>query len=285
MKWFLFILFFLFTSVGCSRPHGFTLKKILSEHSYEPRWEVSPPKNMNEIRSFLAQSYTYLGSGNHCYAFVSSDGRYVLKFFKQKHMRTHSMLNYLPLPARNLFYPIERLRRRMQEREESYSSYKIAYEKLQNETGVLFLHLNKTTDLLPHTTLIDQHGNRLKINLNQMEFLLQEKATLAFEYLRSLFDQKEELLDAIDSLLQVVISRNQKGIYDKDLQFYKNFGFRNGKALEVDVGEFKIDQTPRDTLKEAHEVSLQIRDFIQENMPKHLPDVQTRINSTLKYLE
>jgi len=285
MKRFIFILFLLFACGGCSRPQGFTLKKILSEHPNDPKWEVSNPNDLDEIRNFLDQPYTYLGSGNHCYAFVSSDGHYVLKFFKQKHMRTRSMLNYLPLPVKNLFYPIERLRMRMQEREKSFSSYKIAYEQLQDHTGVLFLHLNKTEGLLPNTTLIDQHGNLLEINLDHMEFLLQKKATLAFEYLQSLFGKKEELLDAIESLLQLVALRNQKGIYDKDLQFYKNFGFRNGEAIEVDVGEFRLDHMPQDTLKETREVSLQIQDFIHENMPKLLPDVQTRINSTLKSLE
>jgi len=273
MKWHFFILF-LFLAAGCSRPQGFTLRKILSEHQSDPRWEVATPKGMDEIRSFLREPYTYLGSGNHCYAFVSANGEHVLKFFKQKHMRTKTMLDYLP----------NRLRRRRKEREESFSSYKIAYQQLQNETGVIFLHLNKTVNLLPTCALFDQHGTPLEIKLDEMEFLLQRRATLAFEYLESLFGHKDHLLDAIESLLRLVALRSQKGVYDKDLQFYKNFGFRDGEAMEVDVGELRLDQAPRETVDEVREVSLQICDFIHENAPMHLSDVQIRINSILRTL-
>ena len=283
-RYFCILLLFLICT-GCSRSSGFILKKILSKYPNDPKWEVAFPQEMGEVQNHLDQPYTYLGSGNHCYVFMSTDGEYVLKFFKQKHMRIQSMLDYLPLSVKRLFYPMERLRRRTQEREESFTSYKIAYEQLQEETGVVFLHLNKTVDLLPNIALFDQHGTLININLDNMEFLLQKKATLTFEHLNSLFDQKEDLLDAIKSLLCLVSIRSQKGIYDQDLQLYKNFGFHNGYAIEVDVGEFKLNKEPHIDLKEVREVSLQIRDFIHENAPELLPEVQAKINSTLKSLE
>ena len=272
MKWYFLILPLLLVT-GCSRPKGFTLKKVLSRHQNEPRWEVSLPQQMDEIQRILTQPYSYLGSGNHCYAFVSRDGRYVLKFFKQKHMRTQSILSK------------RRLRRRRRERVESFTSYKIAYEELQEETGVLYLHLNKTVDILPTLTLFDQHGNLLTLPLDEMEFLIQKRATLAFDYLESLFDQKEQLLSAVDSLLRLVAVRSQRGIYDKDLQFYKNFGFCEGQAIEVDIGEFNLDHPPKEMLEEVGELSLQIRDFIHENAAELLSDVEARINLTLRELE
>lgn len=285
MKRYLALIILLLASWGCSRPQGFTLKKILSKHPNDPRWDVSLPNEGDAIQSYFLQPYTYLGSGNHCYAFKSEDGQYVLKFFKQKHMRTQSLLDYLPLPAKRLFYPMERIKRRTQEREESFTSYKIAYEHLQKETGVIFLHLNKTEGLLPTLSLVDQQGQVLEIPLDNMEFLLQKKATLAFKHFESLFNHKEALLDAVESLLRLIATRNQKGIFDKDLQFYKNFGFSQGEALEVDVGEFKLDEPPRDVVEETQEVSLQIRDFIQEHASHLLPDVQKRIEETLKTLK
>ena len=127
MKRYLVLIILLLASWGCSRPQGFTLKKILSKHPNDPKWDVPLPKEGDDIQSYFMHPYTYLASGKHCYAFKSEDGQYVLKFFKQKHMQTQSLVDYLPLPAQRLFYPMERIKRRAQEREESFTSYKIAY--------------------------------------------------------------------------------------------------------------------------------------------------------------
>lgn len=272
MKKYILPILSLLLLVGCERSKGFTLKKITSQYAPIVKWNTIDVPSKVELKAMLNQPFFYLGSGNHTYAFVSSDGLYVIKFFKQKHMRTQSY-----------FLSKEKILRRTQEREESFASYKIAYEQLKEETGLLYLHLNKTSRLGITLTLIDQHENHIKVNLDKIEFLIQKKGILAFEHLGHLIDEKayEEALSAIISLLGVVAKRNQMGIYDKDLQFFKNFGFIENQAIEIDIGEFKLNKKVPKVSSELRTLSYQIRDFVREKSPEFESAVEITINKEI----
>ncbi|MCB1110883.1 MAG: hypothetical protein KDK64_07860 [Chlamydiia bacterium] len=284
MKKWIFLCVIVLLSGGCARPKGFTLKKITSHHTPVPEWEVENTMTRGELDTLFNQPFTYLGSGNHTYAFVSDDGQYVIKFFKQKHMKTRTWVDHLPLPAKRIFYPMGKVDRRMKEREESFKSYKIAFQKLRNETGILYLHLNKSDCLNIPLTLIDQHQKTLEVSLDEMEFLLQKRATLTFDHLKTLYKEgrAEEAQAAILSLLDVVAKRKQKGIYDKDLQFFKNFGFVKNQAIEIDIGEFREDVLPYPTYDELKILSYQIRDFVKMHAPKHLSAVEAEIQGEIE---
>ena len=98
-------------------------------------------------------------------------------------------------------------------------------------------------------------------------------------YLKDLYKkgQSMEAERAILSLFDIVARRSQKGIYDKDLQFFKNFGFVNNRAIEIDIGEFRINQPPNPTYEELKILSYQIRDFLKMHAPKHLSEVENKI--------
>lgn len=258
MKKYLGTLFLLLLLFGCERDKGFTLKKITSYYEPSGQWEIAQILSAETLLKILDQPYIYLGSGNHTYAFESFDGKFVIKFFKQKHMRIQSP-----------FLSKEKIEQRKNEREESFTSYMIAYRHLKEETGLLFLHLNKTDHLGISLKLIDQHGSSMEVNLDEMEFLIQKRAVLAFEYLETLIERGAygDVLIRIRSLLDVVAKRNQMGIYDKDLQFFKNFGFINNHAVEIDIGEFKIGVDVPNTYEELLRLSYQISEFIREKAP------------------
>lgn len=277
-KWLLVFSIIAFSS-GCERPKGFTLKKITSHHDPAPEWEVENEMSRGELASLFGAPCHYLGSGNHTYAFVSDDGQVVIKFFKQKHMRTKTWADSLSIPIKRIFYPMGKIDRRMKERQDSFSSYKLAFENLPEETGILYLHLNKTDTLNLSLSLIDQNGGALEVSLDEMEFLIQRKATLVFHHLKDLYKkgQSMEAERAILSLFDIVARRSQKGIYDKDLQFFKNFGFVNNRAIEIDIGEFRINQPPNPTYEELKILSYQIRDFLKMHAPKHLSEVENKI--------
>lgn len=272
MKKYLLVTFSLLILCGCERPKGFTLKKITSYYEPSDQWEVANTLPDEILLKIFNQPYTYLGSGNHTYAFVSEDGNYVIKFFKQKHMRTQS-----------LFLSRETIKKRMTEREESFSSYKIAFNQLKEETGLLFLHLNKTNKLKTKVTLIDQHESPVEVNLDDLEFLIQKKGCLAFEHLEMLIKEKEydKVLKGVHSLLKIVAKRNQMGIYDKDLQFYKNFGFHENEAMEIDIGEFKLNVEVPNTYNELKRISYQISEFVRETAPEFLPTLELEMNKEI----
>ncbi|MCP5506510.1 MAG: hypothetical protein H7A38_06475 [Chlamydiales bacterium] len=259
MKQILLLLLSISLVAGCERPKGFTLSKVTSSYGADPRWDVENDLSPSELAALLQGPYTYLGSGNHTYAFMSRDEKTVIKFFKQKHMRVQS-----------LFLSSETKLRRAKERLESFSSYLLAYEKLRDETGLLYLHLNPTHHLHQTVTLIDQHGKEHRVNLDEMEFLIQKKATLSFDHLNKLFSEGayDKAISSICSLLHLVAKRSQMGIYDKDLQFYKNFGFIENQAVEIDIGEFRAGQEVRPTQEELQELSFQLKDFIQKSAPE-----------------
>ncbi len=277
-KWLLVFSIIVF-SVGCDRPKGFTLKKITSHHASAPEWEVENTMSRMELASLMGSQCHYLGSGNHTYAFVSDDDEAVIKFFKQKHMRIKTGTDSLSIFVKKIFHSVRKIDQRTKERQDSFSSYKLAFEKLPEETGMLCLHLNKTDTLNLSLTLIDQNGKTFEVSLDEMEFLIQKKATLVFHHLKALYKkgQSKEAERAILSLFEVVAKRSQKGIYDKDLQFFKNFGFVNNRAIEIDIGEFRTNQAPRPTYEELKTLSYQIHDFLKMHAPKHLSKVESKI--------
>src|ERR1700722_2869530 len=59
------------------------------ELPFNSKWEVSSPSPEQKalIDKILSQNFTYLGKGAQSYAFESQDQKFVLKFFKFKHIK------------------------------------------------------------------------------------------------------------------------------------------------------------------------------------------------------
>jgi len=276
---------------GCERPKGFTLKKVLSQYENDPRWEVLSPSSyeQDQLNEIFSRPFSYLESGNHCYAFVSENDQFVLKFFKQKHMRTQSFIDYFPMPAKILFYPTKKCMRRKKEREKSFNSYKIAYEHLKKETGIFYLHLNKTDHLNQMVTLIDQHGDKMIVDIDDMEFLIQRKAEVGYKHLDRLFSEgkQEEALESIVSLISIISHRIEKGFFDKDLQFFKNFGFIGNQAIEIDIGELRPNPVIKNThamREELSEISKQLISWVESHHPEYKSEVEGVIEDMLNQI-
>lgn len=280
-KWIILCILFISISFqGCSRIQGFTLKKIQSNHPYNPQWDIKVSTDLTVlVNEILSQPFFYLGSGNYCYAFGSSDGKYVLKLLKQKHMDTHNWKHFL-------LYEKDKIKQKTRTREASFSSYKIAYEELKNETGLIFLHLNKTTNLKKLVSITDQNGLSYQINIDGFEFLIQKKALIGYTYLDDLIQKGliDESMDQIYSLLSLIVKRGKKGIFDKDMQFFKNFGFSENQPIEVDIGEFRrnpAQKNPEVIKSEVLETSKQLILWINEHYPILLPQVETQIQKVV----
>lgn len=258
------------------RPAGFTVGKITSFHSSNPKWDVGSlttiEKNLTD--EILHQPFTYLASGNHCYVFVSDDDQYVIKFFKQKHMRTNIWENYLPLPNKLNTHRMAKLKKRIKLRNKTYGSYRLAYNHLKKETGLIFLHLNKSKYLNSIITLIDQKGHKHKLYIDNFEFLIQKKAEVGFDRLSVLIEsyQIESAFNLIESLYNIIITRSQKGFSDADMQIYKNFGFVEKRAIEIDIDKLKVDPDAKENCKnDLIYISNQLDDWMSTYYP-HLID-------------
>ncbi len=218
---------------------GFSLGKMRVDFPNDPRFEVAAPSTF-QIRTILAQPYHYIGKGSQCFVFESEDKQYVLKFFRLSRYRLPAFQQKLVLPPFLAKIQNERVEEKRIKREKLFASCKLAYEELRDETALVYLHLNKTNHLNQNVTLHDNFGRPHTIVIDDQAFMIQRKAQQLYPYLDSLIKEhkRDELRKALISLSSLLNQRQERGIADKDAEIHKNAGFRNGKALFLDVGQF-----------------------------------------------
>lgn len=236
-----------------------------------------------ELQTLLSQPFTFLDSGLECYAFLSQDKQIVLKVFKHHHIRQAQLIAKI-LPLANL----EKLKREKEERLIStFASCKIAYEELKAETGLLYLHLSKTTKQLPVVTLIDKLGLKHKVALDEVQFMVQRRADLLMPSLeRSLENgDAEAARKQISALMSLIVERCKKGIADRDPTLCKNFGFLKEHAIVIDVGSFSKNaflKHPQIYKRELFYETLPLRCLLTKHFPELLPAFEEEFNKILE---
>ncbi len=281
------------------RTQGFCIEKIKSNHSYDPRWETGEltPSQKELVEKLSAQTFSYLASGKACYAFVSEDNEYVIKFFKQKHMYPNPLYDKIPLPTKYRNLADQKKITRHMLREKTYKSYLIAYTVLNEETATELLHLNKKKVIHKKFHFVDQHGEKFSLRLDKMEFLIQKKASPIFDAIAQCMqeNQIDQAKDLINNILSHVSKRSLKGVSDSDLNCENNLGVCNGKIVEIDIGEFTIDPSSQDqyiVLKEMKETTNDLKKWLTHHYPalaSHLKEkltaIQQDVISTLEQVE
>ena len=154
---------------------GFTILRIQSKLSPSQELPTTPP-------DVFSQDFTYLGSGGQVYAFVSSDDQYVLKFFKHHH-------HFLPFWRSVLPGSSEREQKREKKRVRDFTSYRLCKDLLPQETGLLFVHLDRTEHLKTEVRILDKLQIAHLVDLDTTAFILQKRATLAYDYLEDLIQR------------------------------------------------------------------------------------------------
>lgn len=206
------------------------------------------------VEPLLERSYRYLGRGRQCYAFESLDGRVVLKLPR---------FDRYALPVRWRAVPFslfERSRRLIwEDRQErlafTLQSFRIAARELKEQTGVLYLHLQKTEGLPKRLVLLDRLNRRFSIDPNQTVFILQEKKELMMPaFISALHAQDRAKAERIlQSFLQIIEERAKLGIFNKDPSFLKNFGWGDERGVQIDIGSFyrKTGLNPLDAYRRS----------------------------------
>lgn len=236
----------------CLTPSGFTVSKISSHLAFEKSWEIPSLGEIErqKIEKLLSQPFSFLGAGAQSYAFVSDDGSVVLKFFRMK--------NFLPKP----WHGKAKREKRMARLKRVLGAYKLGYEKLKEESGLLVVHLNRSEDLRKKVQLTDRTGKQHFVDLDSTVFIVQKKAELLYDYLAKSKDQKSALI----SLFRLILSREQKGIVDEDRGVRNNFGFVNGKVMQIDIGRIAPrENATRDAQVELARVAAKVRAWAEQN--------------------
>lgn len=221
---------------------GFMESNIVYDVPQELRRDTRPlsQENKRALDAILAQEFHYLGKGCQSYVFSSQDGNYVLKFFKYQRFRPQAWLDafaFIPLVDS---YRLDKIAKKKRKLDNVLTSWKMAYEELQPETGVIYVHINKSGDWQKNLVIYDKLGLRHEIDLNGIEFMVQKRARmLCPELLR--MKQNHDLGDAkahIDSLLSLLLSEYQRGYADNDHALMQNTGVYAFTPIHIDVGQF-----------------------------------------------
>ena len=240
----------------------FSICHIYSDLPYKKSWEVKAPLS----EEIVQQPFFYLGRGHQTYAFVSQDNRYVMKFYRfPSHLRPFGWMNHLFGGKRRrkiVDYNLQKL-------EMSFQSYKIAFEKLKEASGLLYLHLNHTTDLKKQVHLVDHLGSSYQVNLDDVAFLIQKKESPFFETLETLIEQGKGK-KAIANFFQLIDERCRQGISDQDPILEKNYGWDGERPLHLDVGRFATDL--KDAKEERIRVTESLKMWLEKRHPELLPE-------------
>lgn len=291
------------------KTHGFCLQRILADDlPFQPQWQtpVLSLEEHSEVDRLLSQPYRMIGAGSECFAFVSEDGTAVIKFFKLDHTRpvyfhrgilledhseSASTLSNHPLTQLSLPSPMDGwLKRFLGIREfriqRTFSSIKLAYDALREETGLIYLHLNPTDEWQRKLTLYDACGIRHEVDLDDAKFFLQKRATPLVNHFAALQAQSARLEaeQSIDSLIALILGRCKKGFADRDI-INRNLGYIGTQAIEIDSGSFLKSPRMRESWiykQELFYATLELKNWLKKHYPEMVSYLEQKVTEVIK---
>jgi hypothetical protein len=268
MKKAFFILLIIALNIGIGKGlhlvrNGFTLRRIAAPIRVElMRW--SPEADLA-----IEQSFRYLGRGRQCFAFESLDGNYVLKLPRTDIYQER----LIPFFSRKT---VER-----QEREKFVvESMRISFDELRDETGVLAIHIGITENHGAKIKLRDRLGIPYQIPLEKTTFVLQKKQPILMRcFLEANREKKEEILSAF---IDLIVARGQKGIWNKDESFLRNYGYDGKRGYQIDIGSFYHKP---DGVASIRDAIRPIKSWLAKNDPSMLSFFETTLEKKLLILD
>lgn len=265
------------------RTEGFSVSKIISDFSCDPLWDTDPlpESEWNKVVSLLDQKFTYLGSGRQCFVFQSEDEKYVIKFLNHERFFLSKFFTFLPAPAFLEKIRQEKMEKRHKRIEAFFKSFHIGYQRMREETGILYLQLNRSKDFQKHLTIVDKIGYTHQVDLNEVEFLLQKKADMIYPTLDKLAVDKTAYKKALDSFLDLLTSRVVKGIVDDDLNVPMNIGYLEGRAILIDIGRLFLDPSLVRPERFSGEL-MKSSKFLRRHLAKTNPEMASYLEQELQ---
>lgn len=264
---------------------GFRIENITSSFQYNERWTTVPltEVEMSGVDSILSQEFHYLGKGCQSYVFESQDGNYVLKFFKYQRYKSKTLLDcftFIPFVQN-----IKRAKtaKKTKKLEGVFHSWTVAFNHARDETGLLYVHLNKTDYLHKNLTIFDKMGSKHVLDIDHFEFLIQKKATMITEYIQGMMGEKKEpeAHAFLETLVDMIKGEYNRGIADNDPALMQNTGVISGKPIHVDVGQFDISEKYRDPSLykvEIFQKFFKFRRWLSEKYPSLGQSLDQRLN-------
>jgi hypothetical protein len=220
----------------------------------------------NDIRSLFDRPFYFLGSGNQMFAFLSEDGKVVLKLMK---FHTYPFWNDDP--------------KKWEKWARVFEGFSVASQSGGNHAALLDVHLPHE-DSLPLVLLYDRAGRKHTLDLNRYFFALQEKAEALGSVLKTHLNAKEpeKALAHLKALLAMLETEWQEGIYDHDHNIMSNTGFVRGMPMRIDTGKLvrlPHPMTEQEQNEERHKlVAERILPWVKKHFAEHYPLFLSSLN-------
>lgn len=248
------------------KTQGFTLAKARSAQKHTKKQSLDADK-VTSLRPLLSQPFYFLKKGLQCYVFISEDSNYVLKLFRWKELEPSRFSKLLPSS-----WTQSSTLQKQKKKELDFTSYQIAWDALQEETGLIFLHLEKTQGLDVSLCLYDPILVRHIVPADDIEFLLQKKVEPFLPFFEENKKCPETLFAFFTQLAQLLQSRVQKKISDSDISLQYNMGIHKGSPVLFDIGN--LTKIEKDDHSFQENLEYQAR-LILEWLAEHSPELQT----------
>ena len=205
------------------------------------------PLPQNLFVDLFSYPLLYLGKGKQSIAYETSDGQYVVKFFKQSKKK-----------QQKLYQAIE-------------GAY-IAWAYIPEDTGIIGCSLGDQELPVSEIKLLNKKGKLEKINIKNTPFVVQKKAMpLKRTLLRLMAQNKDNEAKALlISIFSVLTTCREKGILDRDGSLMRkgNMGVISGKAVLIDTGKLYLFSAPeRQTLHDVNRAK-PLRKWLQQACPE-----------------
>ncbi|QLH36776.1 MAG: hypothetical protein HWD61_12050 [Parachlamydiaceae bacterium] len=269
----------------------FRLSNITYKMPYRQAWEVpemseAQRENFNEI---LNQKFYYVGKGAQSYAFKSEDDKYILKFFKFKHLKPSFFVDLLPSVGAFKIYKEKQVERKNRLLNSVFDGYRLAYAIHGDETGLIYIHLNKSHELNKVVTVHDKIGLVRHIDLDEVPFILQEKAKTTRTVMTELMNNQDISMvqKRIKQIFDLYLLEYSKGIYDRDHGVMHNTGFVGDKPIHLDVG--KLTEDDRIKSKEFYKPDLlrivsKFNIWFKANYPQDYPTLKAFMDEQMQLI-
>lgn len=183
----------------------------------------------DHLSDLYEKKFHYLGRGNQFYAFVSSDYKYVIKFIRFDHLKPKlpiRIFQFIPHP-----YITTRLARANFFFERIFTSIDCTLTYLTDITGTLHFQrhpLDKPLICFDRLNIVHKIKNA--------PFVVQKFSPKLESVINNL--NQEELKILVDEIITLQKRRFDLGIEDGDPKITTNFGFKDLKLTQIDIGQF-----------------------------------------------
>ncbi len=217
----------------------FNLKYIESSMDSRADWEVRlSPDHDRFFYVVSQQALRWMGKGQHSYIFCTTDEKYVVKFIHLNNFQPVQKKGWLD----RLWTKSAPRRKKMNKFEDIFMSSRVCFDELQEETGVIYVHLNRTKAKIHGLKLIDSYGQSQRVCGDDTCFVVQKKATPLILCLTELMDagKVDEAKARVDQVFELLLSLARKGFVDGDdnLISNNNIGCTEDRAIYMDTWHF-----------------------------------------------